>query len=76
MVQSLSGLQWKKTDLHIHTPGSLEDRVNKSVGPTDIIARAQELQLDAICVSEHNTRTSLRIGAYKQDGKGWSDQKG
>lgn len=55
MVELLSGLQWKKFDLHIHTPGSLEDRVNKSVGPTDIIARAQELQLDAICVSDHNT---------------------
>ncbi len=49
------GLMWKKIDLHIHTPASKEDRVDKSVRAADIIRRAKELKLDAICVSDHNT---------------------
>lgn len=50
-----SGLDWKKVDLHIHTPASKEKRTDKSTKPKDIIQRAKDLQIDAICISDHNS---------------------
>jgi len=55
MAESLSGLKWRRVDLHVHTPASLENKVDKSMTPPDIIKKAKEMQLDAICVSDHNT---------------------
>ena len=49
------GLQWKKFDLHIHTPASKEDKIPKNIKPSDIIDKAISEGLDAICISDHNS---------------------
>jgi len=55
MLGAIDGLEWKKCDFHIHTPASKDDYKDQAVQPADIIKRCQELQLDAICISDHNT---------------------
>ena len=54
-IEKNYGLAWKKIDLHIHTPASLEDLIDKSINPEQIVDKAKELDLDAICISDHNT---------------------
>jgi len=54
-IEKHYGLAWKKIDLHIHTPASLEDLIDKSIKPEQIVDKAKELGLDAICISDHNT---------------------
>ena len=49
------GLQWKKIDLHMHTPASKEDTIDKSIKPSDIVDKAVSTGLDAICISDHNS---------------------
>jgi len=53
--RAIDGLEWKKCDFHIHTPASRDDHKYQQVSPADIIKRCQELKLDAICISDHNT---------------------
>ncbi len=64
------GLEWKKIDLHIHTPASLEDRMDKSLNAEDIIEKAKSLQLDAICISDHNTGAWVDKVSEAAKGKG------
>ena len=51
-------MQAYKADLHIHTVlspcGDLE------MSPTNILARAKELGLDMIAISDHNTTRQVR----------------
>ena len=56
------GLAWKKIDLHIHTPASLEDLIDKSINPEQIVDKAKELGLDAICISDQD-RKSTRLNS-------------
>ena len=50
----IPGLEYRKIDLHIHTPVSkcFDD---KSVKPEDIIKKALDEKLDAIAITDHNT---------------------
>ncbi len=50
----IPGLEYRKIDLHIHTPVSkcFDD---KSVKPDDIIKKALDEKLDAIAITDHNT---------------------
>lgn len=55
MVNSEKGLQWRKIDLHIHTPASHEKQIDKTIEAKDIIEKALANDLDAICISDHNS---------------------
>jgi PHP family Zn ribbon phosphoesterase len=48
------GLHFRKLDLHIHTPAS-HDFDDKKVEPSVVVAKALELGLDAIAITDHNT---------------------
>ncbi len=54
-MAAYDGLEWRKIDLHVHTPASLEDRIDKSATPLKVISKAKSQGLDAICVSDHNS---------------------
>ena len=47
-------MEWKKVDLHLHTPGSAE-YLEPGVTYLDILRRAEERGLDAIAFTDHNT---------------------
>lgn len=48
------GLQFRKLDLHVHTPASSDFR-DKSVTADQIVKRAIKAGLDAIAITDHNT---------------------
>ncbi len=48
------GLQFRKMDLHIHTPAS-RCYENSEHTPEEIIQSAIEVGLDAVAVADHNT---------------------
>ncbi len=49
----MSGLSFKKLDLHIHTPASEDFYADAS--PEDIISEAKRKGLDGIAITDHNT---------------------
>ena len=49
------GLQWKKVDLHVHTPGSKDDYQQPGCAPEEIVRMALAAGLDAMAVTDHNT---------------------
>ena len=50
------GAQWLKVDLHVHTPASSDMAERwKGACPEDVVRIAQEKQLDAIAITDHNT---------------------
>jgi hypothetical protein len=51
---SAARMEWKKVDLHLHTPGSAE-YLEPGVTYLDILRRAEERGLDAIAFTDHNT---------------------
>ena len=51
-----SGAQWLKVDLHVHTPASSDMAKRwREASPEDVVRIAQEKQLDAIAITDHNT---------------------
>lgn len=50
----ISGLIYRKIDLHIHTPAS-KCFLSNSVSPEDIINKALDEGLEAIAITDHNT---------------------
>lgn len=55
MVTDFAGLQWKKVDLHVHTPGSRDDYEDLSVSANSVIQHVLQAGLDAVAVTDHNT---------------------
>jgi len=54
-TRKVSGqMEWKKADLHIHTPASADYQEPK-VSYLDILRRAEERGLDIIAFTDHNT---------------------
>ena len=49
-----TGLAWRRADLHIHTPGSV-DYQQPGVSYLDILRRAEERGLDVIAFTDHNS---------------------
>lgn len=49
-----SSRQWRRIDLHLHTPGS-DDYQQKDVGYLDILRQAEIRGLDIIAFTDHNT---------------------
>ncbi len=68
IVSSDKGLQWKKIDLHIHTPASHEKQIDNTIKAKDIIEKAQSIGLDAICISDHNS--GEWVDKLKEESKG------
>lgn len=52
--KNMPGLQFKKIDLHLHTPAS-KDFNDKTVTPEQLVRAAIDKGLDAIAVTDHNT---------------------
>ena len=52
--QKSGQLQWRRVDLHIHTPAS-SDYEQPNVSYLDILRRARERGLDIIAFTDHNT---------------------
>ncbi|KUO52222.1 MAG: hypothetical protein APF76_04060 [Desulfitibacter sp. BRH_c19] len=53
-MKKYSGLQFKKFDLHVHTPGS-HDFQDKTVTAEQIVKKALEKGLRGIAITDHNT---------------------
>jgi hypothetical protein len=53
-----AGLEWKKMDLHIHTPASSDYR-DPGISYLDILKKAEEKSLDMIAFTDHNS-----VGGY------------
>src|SRR5574341_480980 len=47
-------LRWRKMDLHVHTPASLDFDVKRML-PENVISAALDKGLDAIAITDHNT---------------------
>lgn len=54
MKKLSDGLKYKKMDLHVHTPASYDFK-NKEITPEQIVEHCQNLGLDAIAITDHNT---------------------
>ena len=53
MVSESSGLEWKRLDLHFHTPGSEDDYAQLSSTPEEIARQAKAANLDGLAVTDH-----------------------
>src|SRR5215211_1042386 len=53
-VSPAQDLTWRRIDLHIHTPASV-DYQQTGVGILDVLHRAEERGLDAIALTDHNS---------------------
>jgi len=56
--QAGGGLDWKKIDLHIHTPASSDYR-DPGISYLDVLKKAEEKSLDMIAFTDHNS-----VGGY------------
>jgi energy-coupling factor transporter ATP-binding protein EcfA2 len=54
------GSEWRKWDLHFHTPSS-HDYHDKSVTDEDIIKILHENNISIVCVTDHNTIDTQRV---------------
>jgi predicted ATPase len=52
-MNDLSGSQWRKWDLHFHTPRS-HDYQNKGLTPADLVAVLIAKQIEAVVVTDHH----------------------
>jgi hypothetical protein len=52
--QAGGGLDWKRMDLHLHTPASSDYR-DPGISYLDILKKAEEKNLDMIAFTDHNT---------------------
>ncbi len=52
--QAGGGLEWKRMDLHLHTPASSDYR-DPGISYLDILKKAEEKNLDMIAFTDHNT---------------------
>ena len=53
------GMDWKRMDLHLHTPASSDYR-DPGITYLDILKKAEEKKLDMIAFADHNTVGRLR----------------
>src|SRR2546427_9848750 len=49
-----TGLQWRKLDLHVHTPASA-DFDKRQMSPDDFVSAAIRKGVDGIAITDHNT---------------------
>lgn len=56
--------QWKRIDLHLHTPASADYR-ESNVTYLDILKKAEQKGLDVIAITDHNTAAGYR--RYKDE---------
>ena len=54
-TNELAGLRWRKLDLHVHTPASLDYTGRKDITPEEFITTAIAKGLDGIAVTDHNS---------------------
>ena len=59
-----SSRQWRRVDLHLHTPGSA-DYAEPDVSYLDILQKADSRGLDIIAFTDHNTVAGL--GAMQKE---------
>jgi PHP family Zn ribbon phosphoesterase len=57
--KSQSKPQWRRVDLHLHTPAS-DDFIEKDVSYLDILRRAENKGVDIIAFTDHNTVAGYR----------------
>lgn len=58
MTIPTNGLQWRKVDLHVHTPGS-SDHKDKGATSDQIVTAAKNAGLSGFAVTDHNTGQSI-----------------
>jgi predicted metal-dependent phosphoesterase TrpH len=63
------GSEWRKWDLHFHTPSS-HDYHDKSISDEDIIKILHENNISVVCVSDHNTIDTQRVKNLQTLGSG------
>src|SRR5258708_4309871 len=51
--------QWKRMDLHLHTPASADYR-EPNISYLDILKKAEQKGLDIIAITDHNTAAGYR----------------
>jgi predicted metal-dependent phosphoesterase TrpH len=61
------GAEWRKWDLHFHTPSSY-DYDDKSVTNDDIIATLVKNEIAAVAITDHHTIDINRIKELQQKG--------
>lgn len=71
----LSSPQWRKIDLHIHTPGS-NDYQEPYVTYLDILRQAAARGLDIIAVTDHNTVAGYAAMQKEVEQLLWLEQRG
>ena len=54
------GSEWRKWDLHVHTPSSY-DYVDKSISNEELIAGIKENGISVIAITDHNKIDIKRI---------------
>ncbi len=57
--KSQSQPQWRRVDLHLHTPASV-DYQEHNVSYLDIVRQAESKKLDIIAFTDHNTMAGYR----------------
>ena len=62
------GSEWRKWDLHFHTPSSF-DYANKSITDDDIINILYENNISVVCITDHNFIDTQRIRKLQNLGK-------
>src|SRR5215208_2606093 len=56
LLEHSDGRRFRKIDLHVHTPASSDMHESwKSATPADVVRIAQEANLDAIAITDHNS---------------------
>src|SRR4030095_14365344 len=51
--------QWRRMDLHLHTPASADYR-ESNVSYLDVLKKAEQKGLDIIAITDHNTAAGYR----------------
>lgn len=68
-MESLSrGSEWRKWDLHFHTPASY-DYQNKSVTNQQLVDKLAESNISAVAITDHHTIDVLKIQELQRLGK-------
>lgn len=67
--------QWRRMDLHIHTPGS-NDYLEEGVTYLDILRQAEIRGLDIIAFTDHNTVAGFAAMKKEIEQLLWLDQRG
>jgi len=67
--------QWRRMDLHLHTPGS-NDYLEEGVSYLDILRQAEIRGLDIIAFTDHNTVAGFAAMKKEIEQLLWLDQRG